>query len=240
MLRLFCLFNSITSGPLLSCFILLSFLSPFIILFVFALFHTFTYVTLFTINTSVITLQKKKNPIPGTCALRISSCLSIACSQALLQLAFFHRLPHLWLSTVLLKVHHFISLRFSLFALHFAFRFALRFYFAFVTIPASRFGSHRHCHKPRLALRFWPCYNTHTHTLSLSLSHTFSLRPSLYCTVSPLGFTSHTSASRHTSRLHVTHLGLSSRSSATRHTSPLCITHLGFSFSLWFFILFLF
>ena len=99
---------------LLSFFFLLFFLSPFIILFVFALLHTFSYVTLFTINTSVITLQKKKNPIPGTHALRISSRLSIACSQALLWLAFFHRLPHLWFSTVLLKVHHFISLHFSL------------------------------------------------------------------------------------------------------------------------------
>ena len=43
---------------LLSCFILLFCLSPFIILFVFALFHTFLYVTLFTINTSVITYKK--------------------------------------------------------------------------------------------------------------------------------------------------------------------------------------
>ena len=185
---------------------------------------------------------KKKNPIPGTCALRISSHLSIACSQALLRLAFFHCLPHLWLSTVLLKVHHFISLRFSVFGLHFGFRFALRFYFAFVTIPASRFGSHRHCHKPHLALRFWPSYNTHTHTLSLSLSHIFPSAFALLHSVTSrlhvthLGLTPRISAACHASRLHVTHLGLSSHSSAARHTSPLCITHLGFSFSLWYLI----
>ena len=49
---------------LLLCFILLFFLSPFIILFVFVLFHTFSYVTLFTINTSVITLQKRRIQFP--------------------------------------------------------------------------------------------------------------------------------------------------------------------------------
>ena len=145
---------------------------------------------------------KKKNPIPGTRALQISSHLSIACSQALLQLAFFHRLPHLWLSTVLLKVHHFISLCFLLFALH----------FAFVTIPASRFGSHRHCHKPHLALRFWPRYNTHTHTLSLSLSHTH-IFPSAFALLHSV-----------TSRLHITHLGLTPRILAAHHASRPLVT----------------
>ena len=138
---------------------------------------------------------------------------------------------------MLLKVHHFISLHFSLFASHFAFTSLLSQssrhtsgHIDIVTSLASHFAfghsiTYTHTH-------------THTHTLSLSL--TFSLWPSLYCTVSPLGFTSHTSASHHASRPHVTHLGLLSSSSAACHTSLLCITHLCFSFSLWFLFYFCF
>ena len=228
---------------LLSCFILLFFLSPFIILFVFVLFYTFSYVTLFTINTSVITLQKKKNPIPGTRALLITSRLSIACSQALLRLAFFHRLPHLWLSTVLLKVHHFISLHFSLFALHFAFTSLLSQspcqasgHIDIVTSLASHFA--------------FGHVITHTHTLSLSLSLSLSLifasafallhRVTSRLHVTHLGLTPRISASRHASRPLVTLLGRTSHISALRHTSPLCITHLGFSFSLGFLFYFCF
>ena len=78
--------------------------------------------------------------------------------------------------------------------------------------------------------------HTHTHTLSLSLSPSlshfpFGLRFIAQC---------HLLASRHTPRPHATRLGCTSHILASRHTSPLCITHLGFSFSLWFFILFLF
>ena len=62
-LRLFCLFNSITSGPLyffIVMFHFIVFLVPIYYSFVFALFHIFSYVTLFTINTSVIILQKRR------------------------------------------------------------------------------------------------------------------------------------------------------------------------------------
>ena len=73
---------------------------------------------------------------------------------------------------------------------------------------------------------------THTHTLSLSLTHfPFSLCFLAQC---------HLSALRHTPQPHATHLGLSSRFLAAHHTSPLCITHLGFSFSLWFLFYFCF
>ena len=210
---------------LLSCFILLFCLSPFIILFVFALFHTFLYVTLFTINTSVITLPKKEgsNSRNSCTSNFISSQYSLQSGFALACL--FHRLPHLWLSTMLLKVHHFISLCFLLFASHFAF-----------TSLLSQFSRHTSGHidfVTSLASHFaFGHFITHTHTLSLSLSHfPFGLH---FLAVSPLSFTSHTSASCHTPRPHVTHLGLLSRTSAARHTSQLCITHLGFSFSLWF------
>ena len=85
----------------------------------------------------------------------------------------------------------------------------------------SRFGSHRHCHKPRLALRFWPRYNTHTHTHSLSLSHfPFSLRFIAQC---------HLSASRHTPWPHTTHLGCTSRISASHHAPRPHVTHLHFA-----------
>ena len=91
-LRLFCLFNSITSGPLYS----------FIVMFLFIVFLVPIYYSFCVCFTSYIFVcysfhykyfrnyptKKKKNPIPGTRALRISSCLSIACSQALLRLAF--------------------------------------------------------------------------------------------------------------------------------------------------------
>ena len=172
-----------------------------------------------------------KNPIPGTRALQISSRLSIACSQALLRLAFFHRLPHLWLSTVLLKVHHFISHHFSLFASHIAF-----------TSLLSRSLCHALGHidiATSLASHFaFGRFITHTHThslsLSLSLTHThfpFGLRFIAKC---------HLSASRHTPRPHTMHLSRTSCISASRHTSLLCIIHLGFSFSLWFLFYFCF
>ena len=104
----------------------------------------------------------------------------------------------------------------------FAFCFTLRFYFAFVTILASHFGSHDIVTSLASHFAFGHFIthtHTHTHSLSLSLSLSFSLQPSLPCTVPPLGFTSHTSASHHTSWPHVTHLGLLSRSSAARHAS---------------------
>ena len=145
----------------------------------------------------------------------------------MLRLAFFHRLPHLWLSTVLLKVHHFISLCFLLFALHFAF-----------TSLLSQSPRHASGHidiVTSLTSHLASGYvitHTHTHTLSLSLSLShfpFGLHFIAQC---------HLSASRHTPRPHATHLGCTSRISAARLTSPLCITHLGFSFSLWYLILF--
>ena len=141
---------------------------------------------------------------------RNSYTLNFILSQYSLQSGFsstrlFHHLPHLWLSTVLLKVHHFISLCFLLFALHFAFTLLLS-----LTLCHTS-GHIAICHKPRLALRFChfiPHTHTHTHTLSLSLS--FSLRPSLSCIVSHLGFTSHISASCNTPQPHITHLGCTS------------------------------
>ena len=195
MLRLFCLFNSITSGPLYFFIVMFHFIVflvsiyySFCVCFISYIFVCYSFHYKYFCNY----LQKKKNPIPGTRALRISSHLSIACSQALLRLAFFHRLPHLWLSTVLLNVHHFISLRFSLFALHFTFTSLLSQsprhasgHIDIVTSLTSHFASGH--------------VITHTHTLSLSLSltHThfpFGLR---FIAVSPLGFTSHTSASHY-------------------------------------------
>jgi hypothetical protein len=146
--------------------------------------------------------------------------LNFISSQYSLQLGFasarlFHRLPHLWLSTVLLKVHHYISLRIPHFASHFAFiHFSsqpcvtLRVTSLFVTSLASHFGSFRFCH-----------FLTHTHTLSLSLS--FSLRFFYYYFVLVLRL----SPSRTVShlRLHITHLGFTSHTSASRHTLRLRI-----------------
>ena len=62
---------------LLLGFILLFHLSPFIILFVFVLFHMFSYFTSFTINSSVFTLHHKKS-VPEPLNTLISSRLSIA------------------------------------------------------------------------------------------------------------------------------------------------------------------
>ena len=93
-LRLFCLFNSIASGPLY----------PFIVMVLFIVFLVPIYYSFCVCFISYIFIcysfhykyfcnyptkkKKKKNSIPRTCALRISSPLSIACSQASLRLAF--------------------------------------------------------------------------------------------------------------------------------------------------------
>ena len=159
-----------------------------------------------------------------------NSCTSnFMLSQYSLQSGFasaclFHRLPHLWLSTMLLKVHHFISLHFSLFASHFAF-----------TSLLSQSSHHASGHidfVTSLASHFpFGHFITHTHSLSLSLSHfPFSLRFLAQC---------HLSASRHTPRPHITHLGLLSCTSAAHHTSQLCISasHSPFGFYFYFFVL---
>ena len=145
-----------------------------------------------------------KNPIPGTRALQISSCLSLACSQALLRLTFFHHLPHLWLSTMLLKVHHFISLHFSLFTSHFA--------FTSILSQSSRHASGHIDIVTSLASHF-AFGHFITHTLSLSL-------------IFPSAFTSLHSA---TSRLHITHLGLTSHISASLQAPWPHVTHLRFA-----------
>ena len=105
--------------------------------------------------------------------------LNFILSQYSLQLGFalarfFHRLPHLWLSTVLLKVHHYISLRIPHFASHFTFicfssqpRVTLRITSLFITSLPLHFGSLRFCH-----------FITYTHTHSLSL-----IFPLVFCII---------------------------------------------------------
>ena len=132
-------------------------------------------------------------------------------SQYSLHLCFasarlFHCLHHPWLSTVLLKAHHSISLHFCL-ALH---------------LHTSPFLSQISCHtsghialrhKPRLAPWLSPLLPFYTHTHSLSLSLIF---PSASCyfgfSISVLAFSPSVTppALCHTLRLRVTPSGFAS------------------------------
>ena len=164
-------------------------------------------------------MYKQERLTPNHVRLKCTapSCtLNFILSQYSLQSGFalarlFHRLPHLWLSTVLLKVHHFISLCFLLFAFFFLL-FAL-----LLSLTSCHTSGHiALCHKPCLALRF--CHfimHTHTHTHTLSLSHNF---PSAFAFLHSV-----------TSRLHITHLSLTSHTSASHHASQLHVTHLSFT-----------
>ena len=131
MLRLFCLFNSITSDPLYSFIVMFLFIVFFVpiyysfcVCFISYIFVCYSFHYKYFCNYPT---EKKKNPIPGTRALQVSSRLSIACSQASLRLAFSIAYLICGLAPCCLR---------STILFHFAFCFLLRF-----------------CHNPRVMLR---------------------------------------------------------------------------------------
>ena len=185
----------------------------------FALFHTFLYVTLFTINTSVITLQKKEesNSRNSCTSNYISSQYSLQSGLAS-HFAFGHVITHT----------HTLSLSLSLSLSHiFPLAFALlhsvtsRLHVTHLGF-APRISAARHASRPLVTLLGRTSHITTLHhtsrlfilplvfilflfsTSAFAFPHSVTSR--LYVTY--LGFTSHVSASRHTPRLRITRLAL--------------------------------
>ena len=155
-----------TSGPPYSLIVRLHFIVSFAPIYcsfcVCLISYDFVFYFFFTINSSVFYFTKQE--------ISSRALVHFISSQYSLHLGFasarlFHCLHHLWLSTVLPKAHHSISLHFCLaLCLHTSLfchksRVTLRVSSHFITSLASHLGSLRFCH----------FIHTHTHTLSLSL-----------------------------------------------------------------------